>query len=86
MITRSATPSSGGPTVPVAVRTSFSAWQLPQPYWMNIASPRRGSPPVVAAACIRRRVRCCDIFADDADQRHDEDQRGEDREEDLSGE
>src|SRR5690242_9944488 len=59
MITRSAMPSSGGPTDPTAVRTFFSAWQLPQPYWMNIASPRSGSPFTSAAACMRRRERCC---------------------------
>src|SRR5689334_8714971 len=53
MIARVATPSSGGPTEPVAVRTPCTAWQLPQPYWMNIASPRRGSPPLIAAACDR---------------------------------
>ena len=32
MIARTATPSNGGPTLPVAPRTDFSAWQLPQPY------------------------------------------------------
>ena len=47
---RMAMPSSGGPTVPVAFRTCFTPWQLPQPYWMNMASPRSGSPPVMAAA------------------------------------
>src|SRR5207253_372012 len=58
IITRVAMPSSGGPTAPVAVRTFLSAWQLPQPYWMNIDSPRRGSPPVSAAAWMRIIVRC----------------------------
>ena len=85
MITRSATPSSGGPTIPVASRTFFSAWQLPQPYWMNIASPRSGSPPVSAAACTRIRCALLGIFVDDADERDDEDQRREDAEEGLSG-
>src|SRR5438270_2731984 len=58
MITRSAIPSSGAPTDPTAVRTFFSAWQLPQPYWMNMASPRAGSPPVSTAVCMRNRPRC----------------------------
>src|SRR5438270_7941778 len=58
MITRVAIPSRGGPTLPVAVRTSLSAWQLPQPYWMNIASPRSTSPPTATDACIRIRILC----------------------------
>ena len=85
MITRSATPSSGGPTIPVAVRTFFSAWQLPQPYWMNIASPRLGSPPVVDRRMHPHPVALFGIFVDDADQRDDEEQAGEDPEEGLSG-
>src|SRR3954452_7630896 len=59
MITRAAIPSSGGPTFPTAVRTFATEWQLPQPYSMNIASPRAGSPPVIAAAWTRACARSC---------------------------
>ena len=35
---------AAGRPCPSALRTFFNAWQLPQPYWMNIASPRQGRP------------------------------------------